>query len=178
MEIITRHALIEETLDEWDAAFGAARRAYRGHAYRVFNVTRRLLGRDDADDLLAVTSAFHDLGIWSDSTFDYLAPSVARARTFFEQRAPAVDIDLCVRTIENHHALRRYVTEPAADVVDAFRRGDLVDASRGWLRAGMDRRFLRELVAQWPYAGFHGIIIRTALGWMLRHPLRPLPMLR
>ena len=128
--------------------------------------------------MLAVSSAFHDLGIWSDRTFDYLAPSVQRATAWAEKSAASVDLDLVVRTIENHHALRRYVAAPDADVVDAFRRGDLVDASRGWLRSGADPSFIRELVAQWPYAGFHGIIIRTALGWMLRHPLRPLPMLR
>ncbi len=41
MEILTQHPIIEETLDEWDAALGSARRAYRGHTYRVFNIARR-----------------------------------------------------------------------------------------------------------------------------------------
>jgi hypothetical protein len=178
MEIVDRHGVIEETLEVWQAALGTASTAYRGHTYRVFNLSRRLLGREDSDDVLAITSAFHDLGIWSDQTFDYLAPSAARAVSFCQDHAVEVDVDLVVRAIDNHHALRRYTTAPTPELIEAFRRGDLVDVSRGWLRAGLDRRWLRELTAQWPYAGFHRIILGKAFGWMLRHPLRPLPMLR
>jgi hypothetical protein len=172
MEIALRHPFLEETLAAWDAALGPAREAYRGHAYRVFNAARRIHGDAASDDLLAAASAFHDLGIWSDRTFDYLAPSVARATEFCRERE--IDAGVVARAIELHHALRA----PRGPLEDAFRRADLVDVSRGWLRAGLDRAFVRELVATWPYAGFHGIIVRAALAWIVRHPLRPLPMLR
>ena len=96
-----------------------SRRAYRGHTYRVFNIARRVLGRDDADDLLAVTSAFHDLGIWSDNTFDYLSPSVARARTWLERRSPSlgVDVDLCHAVGRGCTALLTAMDEPLGNAV-------------------------------------------------------------
>ena len=51
--------------------------AYRNHAYRVVNFcahsrpapTPRL-------EKIALAAAFHDLGIWTAHTFDYLEPSI------------------------------------------------------------------------------------------------------
>jgi hypothetical protein len=177
VELVLRVALLEDILATWAGALGGAREAYRGHAYRVYNSTRRLAGRDAPEDLLATAAAFHDLGIWSDGTFDYLAPSIARARRHVEEHAIAVDPALLASVIENHHRLRRW-RGAGAPVVEAFRRADLVDVSRGWVRAGLPKQFLRELLAAFPYAGFHGVLVRTAFAWFVRHPLRPLPMLR
>jgi hypothetical protein len=80
--------------------------------------------------------------------------------------------------IDQHHRLRRVVEGPEPEVVEAFRRADLVDLSRGVLRAGLPRELISELAARFPYAGFHGFLARTGLRWAVRHPLRPLPMVR
>ena len=165
-------------LEEWSSALGRDRARYGGHAYRVYNVARRLVGSERRDDELALSSAFHDLGIWSDCTFDYLAPSIARAHAYLEGRAPELPADLIAEVIENHHRLRRVRFGVDPEVIEAFRRADLVDVSRSWYGAGLDRRFLREVVSAFPYAGFHGMLVKTALSWFVRHPLRPLPMLR
>jgi HD superfamily phosphodiesterase len=37
-------------------------------------------GRGDLEKI-AAAAVFHDLGIWTDRTFDYIAPSIALART-------------------------------------------------------------------------------------------------
>jgi len=168
MQIIERHPVIEDILGTWAEALGNARAGYSGHAYRVFNIARRVIGTDDNNDALAIAAAFHDLGIWSDKTFDYLAPSIARAR---EYRADALIAEL----IDNHHRLRRIRNSA---IVEAFRQADLVDVTAGLYRAGTSRQFLRELTTAFPYSGFHGILIKTALAWFVRHPLRPFPMLR
>lgn len=178
MSVIDRHPIIEEVLEEWASALGVDRARYGGHAYRVYNVARRLVGSGRRDDELALASAFHDLGIWSDGTFDYLAPSIARAHTYLAGHAPQLPADLIAEVIENHHRLRRVRFGVDPEVIEAFRRADLVDVSRGWYGAGLDRRFLRELVGVFPYAGFHGMLVKTALSWFVKHPLRPLPMLR
>jgi hypothetical protein len=178
MEIVERVPLIDEALDAWRDALGAARDPYRGHAYRVFNVARQVLGRTDEDDAIALSSVFHDIGIWTDRTFDYLPPSIARAEAYRSEFAPAIDGDVVARAIDHHHALRRYTRPPKADVVEAFRRADLVDVSAGLVRAGVPRAMLVELRAHFPYAGFHGLIVREALFWFVRHPLRPFPVLR
>jgi hypothetical protein len=178
MNLVDRHNIIEDGLASWSAALGKAQEAYRGHVYRVFNCARHIFGSDDANDLFAAASVFHDLGIWSDGTFDYLGPSIARAAAFCHERAPHLDGNTVANIIENHHRLRRYVNAPDAPLVEAFRRADLVDLTGGWIRAGIPDAFLRQLRTAFPYGGFHAILVRTALGWMLRHPLRPLPMLR
>ena len=175
MSLVDRHELLEEALAGSRAAVGAAYDAYRGHAYRVFNCARRFVGDARADDTLAIAAAFHDVGIWTARTFDYLPPSVAEARRWCGGRA---DADVVARAIENHHRLRRYRTAPAADVIEAFRKADLVDVSRAWWRGGLPRAFGRELASAFPYRGFHRLLVVTAARWIVRHPLRPLPMLK
>ena len=178
MQPIERHPLVEEVLGFWQEALGTERAAYRGHVYRVLNYARALVGSGKHDDALAVASAFHDLGIWSDRTFDYLLPSIQRGETFRRVRTPSLSADLLARMIDQHHRLRRVVEGPEPEVVEAFRRADLVDLSRGVLRAGLPRELISELAARFPYAGFHGFLARTGLRWAVRHPLRPLPMVR
>ena len=178
MQLIERHPLVEEVLGAWQEALGTERLAYRGHVYRVLNYARRLVGSGRHDDALAVASAFHDLGIWSDRTFDYLPPSIQRGETFRRIRTPSLPADLLARMIGQHHRLRRVIEGPEPELVEAFRRADLVDVSCGALRAGLPRELVRELAPRFPYAGFHGFLVRTGLRWAVRHPLRPLPMVR
>lgn len=178
MRLVDQHPIIEDALDAWASSLGPARAAYSGHAYRVYNFARALLGSERRDDLLAVASAFHDIGIWTDGTFDYLAPSIGRARDYLQEHAPELPADLVAGIIDNHHRLGRVREGSEADVIEAFRQADLVDVSRGLIRADLDPGFLREAVAAFPYAGFHGVLVRTAFTWFLRHPLTPLPMVR
>jgi hypothetical protein len=74
--IVDRHGLIDESLDAFRDAIAGDLTAYRGHVYRVFNFTRALASPTaDRDDKIALAAVFHDLGIWSDHTVDYLPPS-------------------------------------------------------------------------------------------------------
>src|SRR5690349_3333143 len=92
--IVDQHALVDEVLSIWGPALGPDRRPYVAHVYRVYNYARQLLGSERGSDLLAVASAFHDIGIWSDRTFDYLSPSSARAIEFARARHPDIAPDL------------------------------------------------------------------------------------
>lgn len=170
--------LIEDALAAWAPAIGSARAAYRGHVYRVFNFSRRLLGSAHVDRELALASVFHDLGIWSDRTFDYLAPSLARARDHLTQRELGVSGATVAHAIDNHHVLRRIRGGPSADVSEAFRRADLVDLTRGFVPFGLDRGFVRDVLRAFPNQGFHRFLLRTAVAWTFSHPLRPVPVLR
>ena len=67
----------------WQAALGRDAQAYRNHVERLLALCEALAVREGVvmDPLaLRVAGVFHDLGIWSDSTFDYLAATAARAR--------------------------------------------------------------------------------------------------
>jgi hypothetical protein len=88
--ILDRHPRVEEVLDAFAAALASDRTAYRGHVYRVFHFCRALGGVGATrDDAIALAAAFHDLGIWSDGTVDYLPPSVRRLREHLAERGKA-----------------------------------------------------------------------------------------
>jgi hypothetical protein len=174
MEVVEKHALLDDALAEWSAALGRDRRRYSGHAYRVFNFSRRILGTSSDDDVLAAASALHDIGIWSDGTFDYLPPSVARAREYLARKT-AISVERVTAAIDNHHVV---LPIHGDGLVEAFRLADSVDVSAGLTRAGLDRAFVREVYRLFPLQGFHAMLARTAAAWFVRHPLRPMPMMR
>lgn len=178
MLLLEQHPFIEEMAARWSGALGSARGAYSGHAYRVLNYARALIDSEKHDEDFALAAAYHDLGIWSDRTFDYLAPSTERAEHFRREAAPGMDAELLRRLIQDHHLLRRPRDGVEPGLRDAFRRADLVDVSRGRLRSGLPANFVRDVVGRFPYRGFHGTLVRTAVRWAFRHPLRPLPMIR
>lgn len=151
---------------------------YRGHVYRVFNLCLQL--RDvDADERrkLAIALAFHDIGLWSARTVDYLPPSEAEARDWLAGQGLSAWGDEIGLMIAMHHRVRRW-RDPATPLVEVMRRADLVDFSRGLYRAGLPRAFLRRLSRAIPNAGFHRFLMRGALDWFRHHPLRPPPFLR
>ncbi|MDX5299568.1 MAG: hypothetical protein LPK85_11540, partial [Gammaproteobacteria bacterium] len=79
--------------------------------------------------------------------------------------------------ILQHHKVKA-VNNGVSDLVELFRKGDLVDFSRGIVRFGLSRRTVDEVMRQYPNAGFHGMLVRRSLPWLLKHPLNPLPMMK
>jgi hypothetical protein len=172
------HALVEETLDAFRGAIAGDLAAYRGHVYRVFNFCRGLAGgRAEDDDKIALAAVFHDLGIWSDGTVDYLEPSARRLRERLARDGHASWTDELVRMVELHHKLLPYRGADAR-LVEAFRRADLVDLSFGLVRFDLAAEHVRAIQAAFPSAGFQARVVRLVAGWALTHPLRPLPMMR
>ncbi len=176
--ILARHARIEEILDTFGTDLGRDKAAYRGHVYRVFHFCRALGGVGDrCDDTIALAAGFHDLGIWSDRTVDYLAPSARRLRAHIEQSGRSAVADELVRMVELHHKLTPCRGEGDM-LVEAFRRADLADLSFGFVRFGLPRAYVREIQAAFPSVGFQLRVVQMVGGWALRHPLGPLPMMR
>ncbi|MDT0633997.1 hypothetical protein [Spectribacter hydrogenoxidans] len=170
--------LIDEILDAWRPALGDAYPAYRNHAQRVLALTLRL-GEFDDDQRrsLAIAAAFHDLGIWSDGTLDYLEPSVDRARAWLADHNDSQRGDAVAAVIRNHHRVRGCRDEHAA-LTEPFRRADLIDVSLGLIRFGIPRRDYRALVAELPHHRFHRRLIRLFGAHIVRHPLQPAPMFK
>lgn len=68
---------------------------------------------------------------------------------------------------------------PRADrLVEPFRRADLVDVSKAWIRFGLRRDFVAAVYSTWPAAGFHGRLVQLTLRRLRSNPLDPLPMVR
>jgi len=170
--------LLEEILDGWRPQLGEDYNAYRNHLYRMANFCFAL-HQVTAEDRqkVEIAACFHDLGIWSDGTVDYLPPSVALARQYLQQNGLAhwqVEIELM---IDLHHKLRR-VDLPQMPLVEAFRKADLVDLSLGMVTFGLPRDLIRAVKAQFPNQGFHKRLMKLAGQWFAKHPVSPPPFLK
>jgi hypothetical protein len=178
MHIRDRHTTIDGVLEAWQEYLGGSAIAYRNHVYRVFNLTLALVPEgEEREDLIAVASVFHDLGIWARGTLDYLAPSARLAADHLaedERRSWARPVQLMIM---NHHKLLPYRGE-AEPLVESFRKADLCDLTKGAFRFGLDPQFIRALNELFPDEGFRSQVTRMVLGWAGSHPTRPFPMMR
>lgn len=152
--------------------------AYRNHAYRVAHLCIARSGRGgDQAERIAIAAAFHDLGIWTAHTFDYLQPSVALASDYLATSGMPAWIPEIAAMIREHHKVLPYRGE-AAWLVEPFRRADWIDVSMGIVGSAQSRRLLDRLVAKWPRAGFHKRLAQLEARQLLTRPWNPLPMLR
>ena len=115
--LLTRLPLLDDILEQHSAQLAADFTAYRNHAYRVANFCCALT-TPDAQDAISIAAAFHDIGIWTDGTFDYLEPSRRRARDWIEPSGHRRLRGLVDSMIGEHHkvgaALRRDGSDLAA----------------------------------------------------------------
>ena len=168
---------VDEVLNDHAAALGRDYVAYRNHAYRILNLCVGIVGDGAELEKIAVAAAFHDLGIWTDQTFDYIAPSVARARQYLVARARTDWIPAIDAMIADHHKVTSS-TAPPHRLVEAFRRADWIDVTRGLRSFGMSRSFVGSLFETWPSRGFHWRLLELTLQRLRSHPLSALPMVR
>lgn len=175
--MLTALPTLDAILEVHAGAIGRDFTGYRHHAYRVANFCWLLRpGDDEALEKLSVAAAFHDLGIWTARTFDYLPPSIALAEAHLHADGKAHWRAEIAAMIGMHHKLTRAAA--SSPLVDAFRRADWIDVSCGVLRFGLPRARVREVRERFPDAGFHRRLLRLGLHRLRRHPLSPLPMMR
>ncbi len=85
--LLTSLPTVEEVLDDHASELGQDLIAYRNHVYRVVNLCLALVGDSRVElEKIAAAAVSHDLGIWTNNTFDYIAPSVAIARKHLAAR--------------------------------------------------------------------------------------------
>jgi hypothetical protein len=175
---VHRFEAVGEWLAPFAAALGSDRVGYRNHVCRVLNhYAAQAPDEGPISRPVLLAAAFHDLGIWTARTFDYLKPSVALALQ--QLRALGLEADAAeVRTlILQHHRVRSY-RGAFERSVERFRRADWIDVSIGALRFGLPGPYLRDVRRAFPDAGFHCRLCVLAAGQFLRTPWRPLPMVR
>jgi hypothetical protein len=171
-------ATLDTILQGHATALGHDFTAYRNHAYRVANFCLALApDRAMRVDMVAIAAAFHDLGIWTAGTFDYLRPSVTLAKSYVHHAGRSDWAEELEAMIVEHHKLTPYRNNPHW-LVEPFRRADVVDLSRGLVRFGLLRRFVADVYSEWPGAGFHRRLLVFALKRARTHPTSPLPMVK
>jgi hypothetical protein len=169
---------IDSVLCECRGSIGDAYDGYRNHVVRM--VTFCLALRDCSTEerqKLEIAGCLHDIGLWTENTFDYLPASVRAAREYLRLN----DLDQWTDEIEmmilEHHRLRP-VAETRSPLVELFRKGDLVDFSLGFVRFGLSKALVRQVKEEFPNAGFHRTVLEMATAWFIRHPLNPAPMVK
>jgi HD domain len=176
--LVTSLATVDEVLDDHASELGPDLIAYRNHVYRVVNLCLAIVGDRQVElEKIAVAAVFHDLGIWTNHTFDYIDPSVALAREHLAARGMADWIPEIEAMIVDHHKVTPSRTNPQS-LVESFRRADWIDVSRGLRRFGLPRTFIAAVAATWPSAGFHRRLVELTIDRFWKHPLTPLPMVK
>ena len=172
-------ARVEEILGPWREQLGSDDGAYRNHVYRVVNFCLAIHESDGEEDRekIFIAACFHDLGIWSGRTFDYLPPSIALAKEYLRKNGLEQWSAEIEAMIDLHHKIRPH-HEERHPLIESFRRSDLVDVSLGVVTFGLPRAQVRAIRDRFPNAGFHKRLVTLGAGWFSKHPLNPLPVLK
>src|SRR5262244_3967880 len=124
---------VEAVLNDHASELGHDLIAYRNHVYRVVNLGLAIVGDTRVElEKIAVAAVFHDLGIWTNNTFDYIAPSVAIARGHLAARGMADWIPEIEAMIVDHHKVTPSHALSGFEgqlLVESFRRADWIDVS-------------------------------------------------
>ena len=178
MNVVHESVLLDELLAGYRPVLALDYDAYRNHCMRLFNFCSALAGESGAaDQKIAIAAAFHDLGIWTENTFDYLAPSQLLARCYLEKNFKASWCNEIDAMIGEHHKLTRYRDNPSW-LVEPFRKADLIDLSGGLIRFRLPDDFVSDVLDAYPNAGFHKMLARLAVKRLKTNPFSPLPIMK
>ncbi|WP_375176462.1 HD domain-containing protein [Marinobacter mobilis] len=169
---------IDDILAPWQSVIGRDFQGYRNHVVRMVTFCQRLrvCRREDVQKLV-IAGCFHDIGLWTRDTLDYLPPSLPPAAEYLAANGLSDWLPEIEQMILLHHKLRP-VEDGLSPLVELFRQGDLVDFSLGRVCFSLSRAEVREVQGQYPNAGFHRMLLRRSWRWFLRHPLNPAPMMK
>lgn len=175
--LLTRLEPLDQLLERYRQELGKDFTGYRNHVYRVINFCNLLINAD-AQQLqkLAIAGAFHDLGIWTAKTFDYLPPSLRLAENHLDEIDRSEWKAEVLAMIEQHHKIT--AAPHPGSLVESFRRADWIDVSLGMLNFGLSRDDRRRVFSAFPDAGFHLRLVQLSFKQLLIRPWKPLPMLR
>jgi hypothetical protein len=178
MNIESHISLIDEILDDWRESIGIDFMAYKNHVYRVVNFCFNLYpcNQDDKEKII-IAGCFHDLGIWTNGTFDYLGPSIELANEYLgkiDKGQWSHEINLMINL---HHKIIRFKNK-SFPLVEVFRKADWIDVSIGRIRFGLSKEFIASVLVKFPNFGFHKRLVQLTKEEFKRNPLKPLPMMR
>lgn len=177
-KIDTELPRLTEILAPYQDLIGEAYDGYRNHCARMLHCAFALHDCDEEDhEKLTIAAAFHDIGLWTANTVDYIEPSVPPAMEYLKAEGREAWGDEIRLMITEHHKVRTYKGDESP-LIELMRKADLVDFSKGLVKHGLPGAYIRALKAAFPNAGFHSMLMKRAGAWFLRHPLNPAPMMK
>jgi hypothetical protein len=176
--LIDRHDILEEVLQPHREALGSIFHGLVGHAYRMLNYCAYMApGDPDQIDRFAVVAAFHDLPVCLTKDLRYLDTARAMADQYLTQTDNARWQPAVGAMILNHHRVRPW-PGPHRPEVEAVRKADWIEATLGGYQAGVPRAFSSQLHRLFPRRELWPSALRLMGSYAIRHPAKPLPMLR
>lgn len=162
IQIKLERPLIEELLAEYREVIGDDFDGYRNHVYRAVTYAMHFLDQDSkAERVVETGMSYHDIGLWTDHELAYLEPSEAVALSDNTQQGWGLEPELLQGIIHWHHKVFRY-RGAHERIIEACRKADWIDASKGWIRKGMSRRNVLAVEDAFPNCGFHATLLRLA----------------
>ena len=174
--IVQHHPVIEALFASYSDVLGSDMEKYKNHVYRIFNYSL-YLSKNEAKEKYAIAAFFHDIGIWTNHTFDYLQPSITLAKEYLIQSGRENWAEEITLMIDQHHKISSY-SGIFASTTEIFRKADWSDVSLGLLHFEIPATFTQQAKTQFPYEGFHFFLVKLFFKNLLRHPLKPLPMFK
>lgn len=162
MIIMTERPRVEALFAPYVDRIGEDFPGYRNHVYRTITYAMHFL--DDAPEheaLVETAFVYHDIGLWTDHELAYLEPSEAVALADNEKYGWGLDPDALRGAIHWHHKIFSY-SGPHETVIEACRKADWIDASKGLIRKGLSRAQIAEVEAAFSNLGFHDTLLRLA----------------
>ena len=161
--LITSHSdRVESLLEPYRTVIGDDFAAYRGHIYRTITYAMHFLDGNEAHRPMVETAfAFHDIGLWTTRDLAYLAPSEDVALKQNQELGLGLDPETLKAAIHWHHKITRFRGKDA-DVVNAVRKGDWVDASQGLVRHGLSKEQVKQVQSAIDDHGFPDVLQRLA----------------
>jgi len=177
MNIIRENEHIDSVLANWQDFIGNDFNAYKNHVYRVLNFAASLHPLSpDEHEKLSIAAAFHDLGIWSHNTLDYLDPSIKLMETWLVGNGKAGWFEELGRIVAEHHKLRPIKDLPIAET---FRKADMIDLTKGRFKHGLPKSHIRDVFDALPTHGFHKRLTQLTFNQIKNNPFsNPFPMLK
>ena len=170
-------SIIENLLAPFKPALGNDYKKYRNHAIRVFLNCMILDHSPSSQERYAIAAVYHDIGIWTDHTFDYLQPSIKQVERLLSENGKQDIIPEISAMIYWHHKLKPYQGDHET-TVEVFRKADWIDVSLGLLSFGGDKKTMASYRSQFPNCGFHFFLLKQSFKDFLKHPLNPLPVFK
>lgn len=173
------HEQIESLLAPYNETIGRDFVHYSNHVHRIVNFAFGLKNEQCAGDAekIVIAAVFHDIGLWTNNSFDYLKPSIKAAQAYLKANGKIEWTEEISLMIDMHHKRSKYYGA-FADNVEAFRKADLVDLTKGRKGFNLSKSMLTKNFGEFPMGRFRKIIISRFLRNLLTNPFRPLPMFK
>lgn len=171
------NTIIEAVLNKNSHHLGKEFNTCKNHVYRVYNLCLVLDNNPENMDKYAVSAVFHDLGIWTAGTFDYLQPSINQAKQHLIDSNKASWIEEISLMIDMHHKRSKYKGD-FEKTVEVFRKADWIDVTQGVINFNVDKAKIKAIKRTYPLLGFHQFLLVQSLKHFLKSPLNPLPMFK